>query len=187
MKTYKSRSALFTEGIRRAKLRSKRAFTLMEILVVLAIVGFAYYATIYTNLGTTRQQGGQVSAEQLQTQLASAYGAWTAAGGTHTATTTHDIAHESQFAYDLMTVLNSAAGTNAAAPAHFANTGVADGSATVLPTSNAQRIQLASTPADPGTTSTTGVVYGPYFILFEPTTAQTGIWQVTSSQPVAIP
>jgi prepilin-type N-terminal cleavage/methylation domain-containing protein len=166
---------------------SKKGFTLIEILVALAIIGYAYYATVYTNLGTTRSQGAAVTAEDLQTQLQKAYGGWTACGGTNTGTTTHDIAHEAQFAYDLLTVLGSPAGTNAAAPTYFSTTGVADGSATVLPTSNGQRIQLANTLTAPGTSSTIGVQYGPFYVLFEPSSTTTGIWQVTSTPPVAIP
>jgi len=173
--------------VRLAKGRRSRGFTLTEILVGLGLVAVAVGATVYTNLGLTRSQGVTASGTALQGSLSSSYSSWTSSGGSHTASTTHDIAHEAQFAYDIISTLSGAPGVNAANPSHFATTGVADGSSSLIPASNSVRINLQYAVSDPGTSSTTGVQYGPFYVLFEPTSGSTGIWQVTTAVPTAIP
>src|ERR1017187_6975514 len=117
--------------IRRIKQGFERGFTMVEMLLVLAVLGLLYYSFILNNLGPVRAAAQTTSANSLQAELTSSYGSWTSLGGTHNATLTGGatIATEGEFAYDLMTVLESPPGSNAANPAYYASTGVADGSA----------------------------------------------------------
>jgi prepilin-type N-terminal cleavage/methylation domain-containing protein len=169
--------------LKKSARRVRRGFSMIEVLLVLAVMGLLYYAFVLNNVGPVRAQATATSANALQAQIESGYGAWTALGGTHIGTLTASLANESMFAYDLLNVLTAAPGSNAANPPHFAVTAVADGSAAITPSSNTCRLQLAGAITDPGATGTQGVTYGPFFILAKPTTTSSAAWQVTSVAP----
>ena len=167
----------------RIKRGFERGFTMVEMLLVLAVLGLLYYSFILNNLGPVRAAAQTTSANSLQAELESSYGSWTALGGTHVGTLTANMANEGMFAYDLLYVLTQPTGVNSPAPPHFTVTSAADGSTAITPPSNTVRMQLAGSISDPGSSGTQGVVYGPFYILAKPTTTSSAVWEVTSTNP----
>src|ERR1039458_8484364 len=111
--------------IRRIKRGFERGFTMVEMLLVLAVLGLLYYSFILNNLGPVRAAAQTTSANSLQAELESSYGSWTALGGTHVGTLTANMANEGMFAYDLLYVLTQSTGVNSPAPPHFSVTSAA--------------------------------------------------------------
>jgi type II secretory pathway pseudopilin PulG len=156
---------------------------MIELLLVIAIMGLLYYAFVLNNVGPVRAQATTTSANALQAQIESAYGAWTALGGTHNATFMQRINYQGAFAYDVLFVLTQSTGTNSPTPPYYSVTHVADSSAALTPASNIVRLQLAGALSDPGINGTQGLIYGPFYILAKPTSTSSAIWSVTSTIP----
>src|SRR5665213_2533002 len=172
--------------IGRIKRPFDRGFTMVEILLVLAVLGLLYYSFVLNNLGPVRAAAQTTSANSLQAELTATYGSWTALGGTHVGTLTANMANESMFAYDLMYILTSPVGANSAPPPHFSVTNAADGNPSNSTPSSTVRMQLPGTISDPGASGTQGVVYGPFYILAKPTSAASAVWGVTNAAPSTV-
>ena len=168
----------------RRRLKSNAGFTLTELLIVLVIMGLLGAVYINRNYASVRAPAVQITTDSLATQIESTYGNWVNAGGTHAASAGGSLQSQGDFAFDLLSVLTTTPGVNAANPANFSTTAVADSPVNSQPPhSNTIRMQLRSTFSN----SSNGVTYGQFYILFKPTSTTSGVWRVSSTAPTAIP
>ena len=138
--------------------RGRSAFTLMEILVVLVLLGLLA-AMFVPQLQDILFKGRGAAAKNLQQQLTNWYAKWAPLGGAHgTGTSDQEAA---QLAFNLMTKMTSSAGDLAAVGA--GSTAVLAETTYLVINSSSIR-DLISRPFSLGTGNVDGGTPGPYVI-----------------------